>query len=433
MSDKALRLGIAGLGTVGVGVVQIIQKHGELLAARTGRELVVTAVSARDAGKDRGVDCSDYDWVDDPLELAQRADVDVVVELIGGSEGIAYDLVRDALTNGKSVVTANKALLAHHGAELAEIAENKGVSLCYEAAVAGGIPIVKAMRESLMGNEISAVYGILNGTSNYILSEMRIGGRGFGDVLKDAQAKGYAEADPAFDIDGTDAGHKLALLAAIAFGVKPDFCAVETTGIAHLLLEDIQFAEELGYRIKLLGIAQRVDGGAVVQSVEPCLVPRSSPLWAIEDVYNAVYVDCDAVETPFFSGRGAGRMPTASSVMGDVVDLARGLKVPVFGMPVTHLDAMGHLTIDRVKSRFYLRLNVVDEPGVMASVTSILRDLDVSIESMVQRGRDPGEAVHVVLKTHKALTGDMRKAVAQIAALDISTEKPCLIRIEDDL
>jgi len=430
--SEVLRLGIAGLGTVGVGVVEIVQKHGALLKRRTGCEVAVSCVSARDSSRDRGVDLSGYGWVDDPVTMAERDDVDVVVELIGGSEGIAYDLVKTALSNGKSVVTANKALMAHHGAELAELAEANGVGLSYEAAVAGGIPIIKAMRESLMGNEIAALYGILNGTSNYILSEMRTGGRGFADVLKDAQAKGYAEADPAFDINGTDAGHKLTLLAAIAFGVKPNFDAVELNGIEHLLLEDIQFAEELGYRIKLLGITQKIDG-AVVQSVEPCLVPRSSPLWAIEDVYNAVYVDCDAVETPFFSGRGAGRMPTASSVMGDIVDLARGIRVPVFGMSSMHLLDAVHAPMDRVKSRFYLRLNVVDEPGVMASITAVLRDFGISIESMVQRGRAPGEAVHVVLKTHGALTGDMRTAVEQIGALDVSVEKPCLIRIEDDL
>ena len=432
MSVKTLRLGVAGLGTVGVGVVQMLQEHSELLATRTGCDVVLSCVSARDASRDRGVDVSGYEWVDDALALASRDDVDVVVELIGGADGVAYDLVKAALENGKSVVTANKALMAHHGAELAEIAERNGVALSYEAAVAGGIPIVKAMRESLMGNDISAVYGILNGTSNYILSEMRIGGRGFDDVLQEAQDKGYAEADPSFDIDGTDAGHKLALLAAIAFGVKPSFDAMSLSGISHLLPEDLAFADELGYRVKLLGIAQLI-GGAIVQSVEPCFVPLGSPLGLIEDVYNAVYVEGSAVETPFFSGKGAGRLPTASSVMGDIVDLARGLRVPTFGVPAANLGEAVHLDVNQVKSRFYLRLNVLDQPGVIADVAAILRDLGVSIESMVQRGRDPGEQVHVVMKTHGVTIGDIRAAIAKIEALNCSFEKPCLIRIEDDL
>jgi len=431
MSD-VFRLGIAGVGTVGVGVVEILRDHANLIALRTGVRIEVICVSSRVKDKDRGVDLSGFDWVDDPLDMAQRDDVDCVVELIGGSEGVALDLVRASLAAGKHVVSANKALVAHHGAELAELAERNNVSLCYEAAVAGGIPIVKAMRESLMGNDFRAVYGILNGTSNYILTAMREGGRSFADVLIEAQEKGYAEADPTFDVEGVDAGHKLALLAAIAFGVKPDFEAVATTGIGHLLPEDVEFAEELGYRIKLLGIAERHDG-AIVQSVEPCFVPRSSPLWAIEDVYNAVYVDGDAVETPFFSGRGAGRKPTASSVVGDLVDLARGLKVPTFGVPVAHLSDMVHFDAKSVQSRFYLRLNVLDKPGVIADISAVLRDHLISIESMVQRGRDPGLPVQVVLKTHKAGYGEMRAVVELIEALEACVAKPCLIRITDDL
>ncbi len=425
-----LRLGIAGLGTVGGGVVKIVQKHAEMLAVRAGRSIEVTAVSARDASKDRGVDLSGYDWVDDAADLAVRDDVDAVVEMIGGSEGLAYDLVKTALSNGKHVVTANKALLAHHGFELAKLAEDNNVSLAYEAAVAGGIPAIKAMREGFVGNQIDAVFGILNGTCNYMLTAMRETGRDFDVILKEAQDAGYAEADPAFDIDGIDAGHKLCLLSSIAFGVKPDFESLQITGIRDITAEDISYAEELGYRIKLLGIAKRLDG-QLMQVLEPCLVPVSNPMGVIEDVYNAIFVGCDSLETPLLTGKGAGEGPTASAVMSDIVDIARGFNVPTFGVPADQLQEPKWMAAEDTHGRYYLRLMVLDQPGVIADISAILRDENVSIEGLIQRGRDPDQPVPVVLTTHDVRHGSMMKACAAFKALPAVTQEPCLMRIEE--
>lgn len=424
------RLGVAGLGTVGTGVVKMIQKHQELLARRAGRPIEITCVSALERSKDRGIDISAYDWVENPVDMAQRDDVDGVVEMIGGSEGIAKDLVVFALQSGKHVITANKALLAHHGYELAQTAEDKGVSLAYEAAVAGGIPIIKAMREGFAGNDMNAVYGILNGTCNYILTAMRETGGDFDGILKDAQDAGYAEADPGFDIDGIDAGHKLALLAAIAFGTKPDFASLQIRGIRQIDATDISFADEFGYRIKLLGIARR-ESGKMMQVLEPCLVPLSSPLGLIEDVYNAVYVACDAVETPMLTGKGAGEGPTASAVMSDIVDLARDLRVPTFGVPAEDLLDPDWIDIGETSSRYYLRLVVLDQPGVIADISAILRDQNISIEGLIQRGRDPGQPVPVVLTTHQTRHADIARACELFADLDAVTQAPCLMRIEE--
>ena len=429
--SKTLKIGIAGLGTVGVGVVKILQKHGGLLAARCGRPVEITAVSSASKGKDRGIDVSGYEWFDSALDLAS-ADVDLIVETIGGSEGVACDLVKAALAAGKHVVTANKALLAHHGFELASLAEGNGVSLAYEAAVAGGIPAIKAVREGLAANEITAVYGILNGTCNYILTNMRETGRDFEVVLKEAQELGYAEADPTFDVDGVDAGHKLALLATIAFGIKPNFDAVEMKGIRALSSTDIEYAGELGYKIKLLGIAKNIDG-EILQSVEPCLVPEGSPLGAIEDVYNAVFVEGDFVETPLLTGRGAGQEPTASAVVADVVDLARGLNIPTFGMPAQQLAEAKLYDQSQNRSRYYFRMSVLDKPGVIADVSAILRDHDISIEGLIQRGRDPDQPVPVILTTHGTNYGAILDAAKKIETLDASVESPCLMRIEDEL
>ncbi|MEZ5813664.1 MAG: homoserine dehydrogenase [Alphaproteobacteria bacterium] len=427
--SEPLRLGIAGLGTVGTGVVKIVQKHGDMLAMRAGRAVEITAVSARDAGKDRGVDLSGYEWVDDAADLAGRADVDVVVEMIGGSEGLAKTLVKAALSNGKHVVTANKALLAHHGFELAKLAEDHNVSLAYEAAVAGGIPIIKAMREGFAGNRIDGVFGILNGTCNYMLTAMRETGRDFDVILKEAQEAGYAETPPDLDIDGIDAGHKLALLSSIAFGVKPDFGNLKITGIRGITADDIAYADEFGYRIKLLGIAKRVDG-KLMQVLEPCLVPLSNPIGTVEDVYNAVCVVCDSVETPLLTGKGAGEGPTASAVMSDIVDIARGFHVPTFGIPADDLQEPAWMALEDTHSRYYLRLMVLDQPGVIADISAILRDEDISIEGLLQRGRDPGQPVPVVLTTHEVRHGAVMRACAAFNDLDVVTEEPCLMRIE---
>ena len=427
--SEPLRLGIAGLGTVGAGVVKNIQQHGDVLAARAGRPIEITAVSARDASKDRGVDLSGYDWIDNAEDMASSNSIDCVVEMIGGSEGLALNLVRNSLKTGKHVITANKALLAHHGAELAGLADDNEVSLAYEAAIAGGIPIVKALREGFAGNDIQAVFGILNGTSNYILTEMRETGQDFGPILKDAQDLGYAEADPSFDVDGDDAGHKLALLAAIAFGTKPDFKSLQMTGIRHITSVDISFATELGYRIKLLGVARKKDG-LIMQSVEPCLVPINSRIGGVEGVFNAVQVEGDYVDSGLLVGRGAGEGPTASSVLSDIIDIARGTTLPTFGVPANDLKDPAWIDLGETVSGYYLRLEVLDQAGVIADVSAILRDHNVSIESFIQHGRDPGQPVSLVLTTHEAKQADIKAACESIKSLRCVQGDPCLMRIE---
>jgi homoserine dehydrogenase len=426
---EAFRLGIAGLGTVGAGVVKNIQQHGDVLAARCGRPVEITTVSARDKSKDRGVDLSSYDWVDNAEELANSNSIDCVVEMIGGSEGLAFNLVKRSLEKGKHVITANKALLAHHGTELAQIAEDNNVSLAYEAAIAGGIPIVKALREGFAGNDIQAVFGILNGTSNYMMTAMRETGRDFDDILKEAQELGYAEADPSFDVDGDDAGHKLALLAAIAFGTKPDFKSLQMTGIRKITSVDISFATELGYRIKLLGIARKVNG-KIMQVLAPCLVPANSKIGGVEGVFNAVQVEGDYVDSGLLVGRGAGEGPTASSVLSDIVDLARGTEIPTFGVPANDLKNPAWIDLGETVSGYYLRLDVLDKPGVIAEVSAILRDHNVSIESFIQHGRDPEQPVALVMTTHEAKQADITAACEKIEQLDSVNAEPCLMRIE---
>jgi len=426
---EAFRLGIAGLGTVGVGVVKNIQQHGDLLAARCGRRVEITTVSARDSSKDRGVDLSAYDWVDNAEDLANSNSIDCVVEMIGGSEGLALNLVRNSLSKGKHVITANKALLAHHGAELAKLAEDNNVSLAYEAAIAGGVPIVKALREGFAGNDVQAVFGILNGTSNYMMTAMRETGRDFDEILKEAQDLGYAEADPSFDVDGDDAGHKLALLAAIAFGTKPDFKSLEMTGIRGVTAVDIAFATELGYKIKLLGIARRVNG-KIMQSIQPCLVPENSKIGRVDGVFNAVQVEGDYVGSGLIVGRGAGEGPTASSVMSDVIDLARGINVPTFGIPANDLKDPEWIDQGETVSGYYLRLDVLDQPGVIADVSAVLRDHNVSIESFIQHGRDPDQSVALVMTTHEAKQADIKAACDAIQTLNSVNAEPCLMRIE---
>jgi len=422
-----LRIAIAGLGTVGAGVVKILQAHGDEIARRAGRPIHITAVHAREKSKKRDVDISKYEWTDKANALIGKADV--IVELIGGDEGTAKDLVEHALLDGKHVVTANKALLAKHGLSLAKLAEKNNVSLNFEASVAGGIPIIKTLREGFAGNKIGGIYGILNGTCNYILTEMRESGRNFDDVLKEAQEKGYAEADPSFDVDGIDAAHKLTILTALAFGVKPDFSAIDITGIRRITAQDISFAAELGCKIKLLGIAQEVNG-RIAQSLEPCLVPVASPLGSVEGVFNAVFVEGDFVGNAMLEGRGAGQGPTASAVVADLIDLARGYHLAPFGLPSDHLKAANWAKDDDISSSQYIHLIVRDQPGVIADVSAILRDFEISIETMIQRGRDPGQPVSVVITTHDCSKAAIRKASAKIAALKSVTAAPTILRIE---
>jgi homoserine dehydrogenase len=389
----------------------------------------VVAISARDRGLDRGVSLAGLRWHADALALAGDADVDVVVELIGGAEGVARALVERSIAAGKAVVTANKALLAIHGAALAQAAEESGVFLGFEAAVAGGIPVIKALREGLAGNRISRVAGILNGTCNYILTVMRVEGKDFAEVLADAQALGYAEADPSFDIDGVDAAHKLAILAALAFGRQVDFFAVHVEGIRRINALDISFAEELGYRIKLLGIAEETAAG-VEMRVHPAMVPKAALLASVDGVFNAVLAQGDFVGQVFLQGRGAGAGPTASAVVADLIDIARGSKIPVWGAAGLLLAAAPAMPISQHQGAYFLRLMVVDQPGVLADVTAILRDHGVSLESMLQHGRKPGEAVPIVLVTHETTEAAIEKAIARIAMLEAVLEPPALIRIE---
>ncbi len=393
------KIAIAGLGTVGSGLLKLLDRQADLLAHRAGRRIVVAAVSARDRRRDRGADLSAVRWYDDAAAMAADPEIDVVVELIGGADGIARQVVETALDHGKHVVTANKALMAHDGTRLAARAEERGLILAFEAAVAGGIPIIKGLREGLAGNRLERVYGILNGTSNYILTTMRESGHEFAEVLAEAQKLGYAEADPSFDIDGIDAAHKLAILASVGFGRPVDFDGVYTEGIRHVSRLDIDFAEELGYRIKLLGIARLTEDG-LEQRVHPCMVPRATPIAAVEGVYNAVVAEGDFVGRVVLQGRGAGAFPTASAVAADLVDIAAGRHVPPFGLPTANLRAIPGVPIERHQGAYYIRLMVVDQPGVIADVAAALRDEQVSMESMIQRGRAPGEAVPVVLTTH---------------------------------
>ena len=362
--------------------------------------------------------------------MAADPEIDVVVELIGGADGIARQVLDTALNHGKHVVTANKALMAHDGTRLAAQAEKKGLILSFEAAVAGGIPIIKGLREGLAGNRLERVYGILNGTSNYILTTMRESAHEFAEVLAEAQKLGYAEADPSFDIDGVDAAHKLAILASVAFGRPVDLAAVYAEGIRHVSRLDIDFAEELGYRIKLLGIA-RLTGEGLEQRVHPCMVPRATPIAAVEGVYNAVVAVGDFVGRVVLQGRGAGAFPTASAVAADLVDIAAGRHVPTFGLPTESLRELPGVPIERHHGAYYIRLMVVDQPGVIADVAAALRDEQVSMESMIQRGRAPGEAVPVVMTTHVTVEAAMRRALARIEALETVLEPPRMIRIED--
>ncbi len=426
---RPLSIGLAGIGTVGAGVLRLLRENAETVAARAGRPLAVAAVSARDRARDRGISLAGLRWYDDPVALAADPGIDVVVELIGGADGPARALVESALAAHKPVVTANKAMLAIHGAALAAIAEEEGVPLGFEAAVAGGIPVIKALREGLAGNRIARIAGILNGTCNYILTRMQEEGREFAEVLADAQRLGYAEADPSFDIDGIDAAHKLAILAALAFGRPVAFDAVHVEGIRRISALDIGFAGELGYRIKLLGLARAHNGG-IEARVHPCMVPRAAPIARVDGVFNAVVIEGDFVGRVMLEGRGAGAGPTASAVVADLIDIARGRSTPVWGAAAGALSNAPSVPMDRHIGCYYLRLMVVDRPGVIADVTAILRDLGVSLESMLQRGRAPGEAVPVVLVTHETEESAMRAALARIAALETVMEAPTLVRIE---
>jgi homoserine dehydrogenase len=427
---QPLRIAIAGLGTVGAGVIKLLHANRDLIARRAGRVIEIVAVSAQHRAKDRGVDLSPFQWVDDITSLAEATNADVIVELIGGSEGPALTLAKNSIAAGKAFVTANKAMIAHHGLALAAAAEEKGIALKYEAAVAGGIPVIKGLREGAAANEITQVYGILNGTCNYILTTMEAEGRDFGAVLADAQALGYAEADPAFDVDGVDAAHKLSILASLCFGTQIDFGAVATTGIRAVLAGDIAQAKALGFRVRLVGRAEAVKGG-LLQSVQPCLVPVTHPLAHVAGAMNAVVAQGNFVGRLFFEGRGAGEGPTASAVVADLIDIARGEYGPAFAMPVASLADPGHADAGTRVGRFYLRFTVADRPGVLAEITAAMRDADVSIESLIQRGEAPDGGVLLVMTTHECAEAKVSDALSKLAGSANLVGAPMLMPILD--
>ena len=429
MADT-LKIALAGLGTVGGGVVKLLDTNRELIARRAGRPIEVVAVSARDRSRDRGVDLSRFDWVDDTTTLAERAGVDVVVELIGGSDGPALTLANRTISAGRPFVTANKAMIAHHGLALATAAETAGTALKYEAAVAGGIPVIKGLREGAAANELKQVYGILNGTCNYILTRMEAEGSGFAEVLADAQALGFAEADPSFDIDGVDAAHKLSILASLSFGTRIDFGGVALGGIRHVQSGDIAQARALGYCIRLVGLAE-ADSQGLFQRVSSCLVPLAHPLAHVQGPMNAVVAEGNFVGRLFFEGRGAGEGPTASAVVADLIDIARGEVGPAFAMPVASLTAALPANAGDRRERAYLRFAVADKPGVLAELTAAMRDGGVSIESMIQKGETADGGVFVAMTTHEGPARSVQAALDRLEGSPSLTGKPMWMPILD--
>ena len=437
---EPLKIGLAGLGTVGAGVLRLLSKNGALLEQRIGRRFVVTAVCARDREKQRGVDISGAQWFDDPVALARSAEIEIFVELIGGEDGPAKASVEAALRAGKHVVTANKALLASHGTALARLAEANNVALNFEAAVAGGIPIVKTMRESLAGNQVTRVFGILNGTCNYILTRMRNEGQPFEAVLADAQRAGYAEADATFDVDGHDTAHKLAILTSLAFGTEISFETIYLEGIRSITPADIEAADELGYKIKLLGVALRTESG-VEQRVHPTMVPSESAIAQVDGVLNCVAVTGDFSGNIMLVGPGAGANPTASSVVSDIADIARGLAFPAFIAPASRLVPHLRAAMRAHEGGYYIRLSVYDRPGAFAAIASRMAREGISLESIVQKRRAalppgsgrasrPGEPTPIVIITHETTEAAIRRALEAIEADGHVNERPQMIRIE---
>ncbi|MCW1933561.1 homoserine dehydrogenase [Pararhodobacter zhoushanensis] len=423
-----LRLAIAGLGTVGIGVVKIVQTHAALIARRGGRAIEIVAVSANSRSKKRSADISAYAWEDDPVALGRRDDVDVVLELMGGENGAAKALVETALKNGKDVVTANKALLAHHGTALARLAEGNGRALRFEAAVAGGIPVIKALTEGLAGNQIKRVMGVMNGTCNYILTRMESAGLPYDTVFEEARKLGYLEADPNLDVGGIDAGHKLSLLSAIAFGTEVDFDAVVLQGIGSISTDDIRLARDMGYSIKLLGVAQ-MTGRGLEQRMTPCLVPETHPLGQLQGGTNMVVIEGDMVGQIVLRGAGAGEGPTASAVMGDVIDIARGFRLPVFGQPAAGLVDAPPAVVS-TGAPWYLRMTLLDKPGALAKIATLLGESGISIDRMRQYSHD-GTDAPVLIVTHKATSDDISHALDRFAATGVVVGAPVAMRIEE--
>tara|TARA_R110002073_G_scaffold101464_4_gene230583 strand:+ start:2881 stop:4194 length:1314 start_codon:yes stop_codon:yes gene_type:complete len=433
---KPINVGLLGIGTVGGGTFTVLKRNQEEIARRAGRKIVIKMIADRDLEKARSLAGSEVVVTDDAREVVMHPDIDIVVELIGG-QTIAKELILEAIAQGKHIVTANKALLALHGTEIFAAAHAKGVVVAFEAAVAGGIPIIKALREGLTANRIAWIAGIINGTANFILSEMREKGLSFEVVLEQAQKLGYAEADPTFDIEGIDAAHKITIMAAIAFGIPVQFDKVYTEGITHLTREDIRYAEELGYRIKLLGITKRVNKGIELR-VHPTLIPIRRLIANVEGVMNAVVVNADAVGATLYYGAGAGAEPTASSVVADLVDVTRMHtadpmhRVPSLSFQPDLLADTPVISMEEVETAYYLKLRVVDRPGVLAEITRILADFDISISAMLQK--EPGEDednVGIIILTHLTIEKNMNAAIAKIEALSVITGNVIRIRIEE--
>jgi homoserine dehydrogenase len=433
---KPIKVGLLGIGTVGGGTFRVLARNQEEIARRAGRGIVLHSIADKDLAKARALAGSGIAVTDDAFAVAKDPEIEIVVELIGGTK-VAKDLVLTAIEHGKHVVTANKALLATHGNEIFKAAQRRGVIVAFEAAVAGGIPIIKALREGLTANRIEWIAGIINGTSNFILSEMRDKGKSFAAVLKEAQALGYAEADPTFDIEGVDAAHKLTIMAAIGFGIPMQFSACYTEGIGKLTREDIRYAEELGYRIKLLGITRRTAKGIELR-VHPTLVPARRLIANVEGVMNAILVKGDAVGPTLYYGAGAGAEPTASAVVADLVDVTRmhtadpKHRVPHLAFQPDSLSDVPILPMAEVETSYYLRMRVTDRPGVLADITRILADLSISIDAMVQK--EPGEGekqVDIVMLTHQTIEKNVDAALVRIEALPVVTGKVTRIRLEE--
>ena len=424
---KPLRLGIAGLGTVGVGVIKIIQNKLSLLKARTGKQILISAVTAKSKTKDRGIDLSSYQWERDPVSLANREDIDVFIELIGGHEGAAKEAVEIAISKGKNVVTANKALLAHHGHELALKAEENGSILRFEAAVAGGIPVIKSLTEGLAGNSINRIMGVMNGTCNYILTRMESSGLSYEEVFSEANELGYLEADPNLDIGGIDAAHKLSILSSIAFGTEINFNGVELDGIDKITINDIHQAADMGFRIKLLGVSQMTSSG-LEQRMSPCLVPTRSPLGQLEGGTNMIVIEGDQVGQIVLRGAGAGEGPTASAVVSDIADIARGISLATFGQPAKTLKKASS-SKSQTPAPYYLRMLLHDEPGALAKITKILSQFNVSIDRMRQYGHED-ENAPVLIVTHEIKHEDLMTAIQELPNTQVLKAQPLAIRIE---
>lgn len=432
---EPVKVGLLGLGTVGGGTATVLKRNAEEITRRAGRGIVIDYAANLDLSRAAELGLGEVRLTSDAFKVVNDPDIQIVVELIGGYT-VARDLVLQAIRNGKHVVTANKALIALHGNEIFAAAQEKGVMVAFEAAVAGGIPVIKAVREGLAANRIEWLAGIINGTSNFILTEMRDKGRSFADVLAEAQALGYAEADPTFDVEGIDAGHKLTILSSIAFGIPLQFKQTYTAGISSITAEDVSYAAELGYRIKLLGIARRTSKG-IEQRVHPTLIPQSRLIASVDGVMNAVLVKGDAVGSTLYYGAGAGAEPTASAVVADLVDITRALtsdpenRVPHLAFQPSSLADTAILPIEEVETAFYLRMCAVDRPGVLAEVTRILGDRQISIEAFIQKEPKSGEnKVSIIMLTQRVREGNMNEAIAAIEALDSICSDVTRIRVE---